>query len=133
MQLDVVASSMHVASYEDLNMLEKEVARLLQCSASRAPACLAAESYQRFRQAVLCTIFQQQQHLGPDHLFHLGSGTLPLEQGLFIRAPNSCHPLFIQLVWREACCPAAPSEIKLTATSAAAPGRGLLKSRDFSQ
>lgn len=122
-EMDLVASSMYIASYEDMNRLEKEIARLLQCSGSRAPACLASESYQRFRQNILCMM-----------MLHPGVGeaaagfikSLPLEQGLSVRIVNGhSHqlPLHVQLVWKEACSPAAPLEMRLASSSSSSCSR----------
>lgn len=113
MQAGVVASSMQIASYEDVNCLEAEIARLLQCEKGRTPVCLMAEPYRRLRHNLLSQILSPPE-LPPDDGPAKNDRTLHLEQGLSIIVQKlSDRSATIQLVWREVCNPAAPSEQQL--------------------
>jgi hypothetical protein len=44
---------MHVATYQDVDRLESEIARLLRCNHSRSPAHTSTLSYMRFRSRLI--------------------------------------------------------------------------------
>lgn len=110
-ELDMVARTMQVSCYSDMNAVEREIARILQCATGRTPTCLMTESYQRFRQDVLETVMMTSSRNSSS-----SSNSLHLDQGLVIRAIKHHHAaaaVTIQLVWKEACNPEAASEMGL--------------------
>jgi hypothetical protein len=51
--MSVLIREVSVQGYEDLQILEGEICRLLRCDASRRPACLSSENFLAFKGLVM--------------------------------------------------------------------------------
>ena len=99
MLANVVARTIHVSCYQDLNSVETEIASILRCQEGKMPPCISTEAFQRFRRDTLLSLVACCDGEQNDLL------VVDLEQGLFLSyMPKEKN---VQLIWREACCAGA--------------------------
>jgi hypothetical protein len=83
------AVHMHVATYQDVDRLESEIARLLRCDHSRSPAYTSTLSYMRFRSRLIGMVFGISSSSSSNDAA-AAAAQVYLPQGLVVKCCCSC-------------------------------------------
>ena len=89
----------NVTSYDDINLVEQEIRRLLRCSSQRMPVCMTAEPYVRFRCRLLQMLMAEDD--GRRGQSSESEVAVHLSQGLVAKAVFCKSQVTVSLGWWE--------------------------------
>ena len=89
---------MHVATYQDIDRLEMEIARLLTCSQGRSPAYTSTVSYIRFRSRLIGMVSSNTGSQPDDAV------QLYLPQGLVVKCSSTRGRVEAKVGWEYGYC-----------------------------